>query len=198
LQPNEFRKQFAEVDKINQKLGKDFIKKGVEVDILDNGDPDLPDVLLQQFDWVTASIHAGFNKDNTERLIKACEHPLVHCIRHPSGRLIGKREAYPAEWKKLFKKLAETKTAIEINGQPDRLDLKDDLVKEAIGMGVIIMISTDAHMLNQFEFMELDVSVARRGWCTENSILNTKLWEAVEAFKRNKSGKQQRKAKAIH
>ena len=92
----------------------------------------------------------------------------------------------------------ETKTAIEINAQPDRLDLKDDLVKEAIGMGVIIMISTDAHMLNQFEFMELDVSVARRGWCTENSILNTKLWEAVEAFKRNKSGKQQRKAKAIH
>ena len=147
---------------------------------------DLPDDLLQQFEWVTASIHTGFNRDNTERLIKACEHPFVHCIGHPSGRLIGKREAYPVDWKKLFKKLVETGTAIEINAQPDRLDLKDDLVKEAIEKGVMITISTDAHALGQYDFMELGVSVARRGWCTKENIHNTRAWEAVEAFKKHK------------
>ncbi|MFC0775047.1 DNA polymerase/3'-5' exonuclease PolX [Terrimonas alba] len=186
LKPGEFRKQFAEINKINQKLGREFIKKGVEVDILADGSLDLPDDLLQQFEWVTASIHTGFNRDNTERLIKACEHPFVHCIGHPSGRLIGKREAYPVDWKKLFKKLGETGTAIEINAQPDRLDLKDDLVKEAIEKGVMITISTDAHALGQYDFMELGVSVARRGWCTKENIHNTRAWETVEAFKKHK------------
>lgn len=186
LQPDDFRKQFMEIDKINKKLGKNFIKKGVEVDILADGSLDLPDELLSQFDWVTASIHSGFSKDNTERFIKACEHPSVHCIGHPSGRLIGKREAYRVDWKRLFRKLTETGTAIEINAQPNRLDLKDDLVKEAVGLGVVITISTDAHTLNQFDFMELGVSVARRGWCTKNNILNAQLWEAIEAFKDRK------------
>ncbi|MGZ8558611.1 MAG: DNA polymerase/3'-5' exonuclease PolX [Chitinophagaceae bacterium] len=198
LQPDEFRKQFTEIDKINQKLGMDFIKKGVEVDILADGSLDLPDDLLQQFDWVTASIHSGFNKDNTERFIKACGNPFVHCIGHPSGRLMGKREAYFVDWKKLFKKLAETKTAIEINAQPERLDLKDDLVKEAIEMGVVITISTDAHMLTQFDFMELGVSVAKRGWCTKENILNTQSWDSVKEFKKKKSGKQKKKEKAIY
>jgi DNA polymerase (family 10) len=192
LQPAEFRKQFLEIDKINQKLGMDFIKKGVEVDILADGSLDLPDDLLRQFDWVTASIHTGFNRDNTERFIKACEHPYVHCIGHPSGRLIGKREAYPVDWEKLFKKLAGTGTAIEINAQPERLDLKDDLVKEAIEKGVVITVSTDAHMLSQFDFMELGVSVARRGWCRKENILNTQSWDSVEAFKKSKASMEKK------
>jgi DNA polymerase (family 10) len=198
LQPGEFRKQFTEIDRINKRLGSDFIKKGVEVDILADGNLDLPDDLLRQFDWVTASIHSGFNKDNTERFIKACEHPYVHCIGHPSGRLIGKREGYPVDWKKLFKKLVETGTAIEINAQPERLDLKDDLVKEAIGKGVFITISTDAHMLSQFDFMELGVAVARRGWSTKDNILNTQSWEAIEAFKKRKAGKRKKIAGTVH
>jgi DNA polymerase (family 10) len=192
LQPDDFRKQFLEIDKINEKLGKDFIKKGVEVDILADGSLDLPDELLSQFDWVTASIHSGFRKDNTERFIKACDHPSVHCIGHPSGRLIGKREPYPVDWKKLFKKLTATGTAIEINAQPERLDLKDDLVKEAIGQGVAITVSTDAHTLSQFDFMALGISIARRGWCTKNNVLNAQSWEAIEAFK-NRKAKAKRK-----
>ena len=186
LQPPDFKKQFMEIARINEKLGKDFIKKGVEVDILTDGSLDLPDNLLQQFDWVTASIHTGFHKDNTERIIKAFRNPLVHCIGHPSGRLIGKREAYPLDWEKLFKTLADTHTAIEINSQPDRLDLKDNLVKSAIEKGIVITISTDAHMLTQFDYMELGVSVARRGWCTKENILNARSWSAVEEFKKRK------------
>lgn len=187
LQTTDFKKQFKEIDALNKKSGNSFIKKGVEVDILANGELDLPDSLLKQFDWVVASIHTGFNRDNTDRLIKACYSPYVHCIGHPAGRLIGKRPAYPVDWKKLFKTLVETGTAIEINAQPDRLDLKDDLVREAISQGVTITISTDAHMLSQLDFMELGIAVARRGWCTKRNILNTQTWKGIEAFKLQKS-----------
>jgi len=187
LQIDDFKKQFLEIEKINTKLGWNFIKKGVEVDILSDGNLDLPDKFLQQFDWVTASIHTGFKNDNSERLIKACDHPFVNCIGHPSGRLIGKREAYRVDWEKLFETLVATGTAIEINSQPDRLDLKDDLVKQAIDKGVAITISTDSHMLNQFEFMGFGVSVARRGWCTKQSVLNTHSWQKIENFKKAKA-----------
>ncbi len=179
LAEKDFIKQFAEIEQVNKKLGKAFVKKGVEVDILADGKLDLPDNLLDRFDWVTASIHSGFTRDNTARLIKACEHPAVHCIGHPSGRLIGKREAYPVDWKKLFTAAVATGTAIEINAQPERLDLKDDLVREAIAMGVQLTISTDAHQLNQFDYMSLGVSVARRGWCAQKHILNTLGWSAL-------------------
>lgn len=198
LQPDDFKKQFREIDLINEKLGKNFIKKGVELDILADGSLDLPDDLLSQFEWVTASIHSGFSKDNTERLLNACEHPAVHCIGHPSGRLIGKREAYPVDWNKLFKKLRETGTAVEINAQPERLDLKDDLVREAIRQGVTLTISTDAHMLSQYDFMEMGVSIARRGWCTKHNILNTQSWEAVTAFKNRKTGIRRQAKKTVH
>ena len=186
LKPTEFKKQFIEIDKLNKSLGKDFVKKGVEVDILANGKLDLPDELLKEFDWVVASIHSGFNKNNTDRLIKACEHPLVHCIGHPSGRLIGKREGYAVDWPKLFTKAASTGTAIEINAQPERLDLKDELMQEAIKKGVTITISTDAHNLNQYDFMQLGVAVARRGWCSPADVLNTRSWKEVEKFKAKK------------
>ncbi len=186
LSPAEFRKQFVEIDRVNKKIGKDLVKKGAEVDILADGSLDLPDDLLKKFDWVVASIHTGFNKDNTERLLKACEHPMVHCIGHPSGRLIGKREGYSIDWEKLFKKAAATGTAIEINAQPDRLDLRDELVKDAIEEGVTITISTDSHALKQFDNMSLGVDVARRGWCSKENILNTNPWKKVEQFKQNK------------
>lgn len=187
LQPAAFKKQFREIEIINQKLQRGFIKKGVEVDILPDGRLDLPDAILKEMDWVVASIHSGLAKDNTTRLLKACEHPLVHCIGHPSGRLLGKREAYKVDWAQLFQKLVETSTAIEINAQPARLDLRDDLVKQAIHSGVRIVISTDAHSLLQFHNMELGVAVARRGWCTKKDILNTGSWQHIEAFKKLKA-----------
>jgi len=182
LKPAEFKKQFTEIDKINKSLGKDFVKKGVEVDILADGSLDLADTLLKEFEWVTASIHSGFNKDNTERLIKACQNPYVHCIGHPSGRLIGKREGYTVNWQQLFNKAAAAGTAIEINAQPERMDLKDDLVHEAIKKGVMITISTDAHNLNQYNFMQLGVDVAKRGWCEKENVVNTKSWKEVMKF----------------
>jgi DNA polymerase (family 10) len=186
LKVEDFAMQFKEIDSVNEKIGRPFIKKGVEVDILSNGKLDLPDSLLKQFDWVTASIHVGFIHDNTARLLKACESPYVNCIGHPSGRLIGKRESYPVDWGKLFDKAVETGTAIEINCQPDRLDLPDDLVKVAIEKGVTIAIDTDAHSIAQNDFMSLGIGVARRGWCTRKNILNTRSWKEIEKFRNDK------------
>jgi DNA polymerase (family 10) len=186
LKPADFRKQFVEIDKINKKIKSDFVKKGVEVDILADGSLDLPDDLLDQFDWVTASIHSNFNQDNTGRLIRACNHPAIHCIGHPSGRLIGKRNAYPLDWERVFKTAAATGTAMEINAQPERLDLKDDLIQKALEFGVTLTVSTDAHDLDQFSFMAYGVSMARRGWCTAKSVLNAQTWTAIENFKKRK------------
>jgi len=183
LSVEEFYDQFTEIDKLNAKLGIHLVRKGVEVDILPDGSLDLPDALLEQFDWVVASVHSNFNRDNTERLLKACEHPCVCCIGHPSGRLIGKREPYPVALDRLIEKAAHTGTALEINAQPDRLDLRDYLVQEATHKGVKIAIGTDSHALNQFDLMSIGVSVARRGWCTSDNVLNTLPWKEIERFR---------------
>jgi len=186
LLPDDFKKQFAEIGKINAKLGFDFIKKGVVTDILSDGSLGLTDDMLQQFDWVVASIHSGFTQDNTLRLLKVCENPYVHCLGHPSGRLIGSRDPYPVNWEQLFNKAATTGTAIEINAQPSRLDLRDDLARMAVEKGVQLVINTDAHALAQFDYMQLGVSVARRAGCKKPDILNTLHWDDIVKFKTRK------------
>lgn len=185
-----FLKQMKEIDTVNRKLGKQFIKKGIEVDILPDGSLDLRDDLLAEMDWVCASIHSGFTHDNTDRLIRACQHPYVNCIGHPSGRLIGKREAYSVDWTKLFSVAARTGTAMEINAQPDRMDLSDELAWQAREAGVRLTISTDSHREDNFYFMKAGVIAARRAWCKTDDVMNTKSWKEVKAFvdrKRNKN-----------
>lgn len=171
MDEREFLKEIREIERINKKLGKNYILKGVEVDILADGSLDLKDDLLRKMDWVCASIHSGFTKDNTERLVKACQHPLVHCIGHPTGRLIGKREPYKADWEEVFKAAAKAGTAMEINAQPDRMDLKDELARQAVEAGVKLTISTDSHTAAQFAFMKLGVLVARRAGCKKGNVL---------------------------
>ncbi len=180
----EFIKQGREIDRVNKKLGKDFIRKGVEVDILPDGRLDLSDECLKQMDWVCASIHSGFTKDNTDRLVQACQHPLVHCIGHPTGRLIGKREPYLVDWKKVFEVAARTGTALEINAQPDRMDLNDFLARLAREAGVMLTISTDSHTADQFELMKLGVTIARRAGCRAKDILNTLAWPEIHRWKK--------------
>jgi DNA polymerase (family 10) len=193
----EFLKQIQEIDALNLQLGKDFIKKGAEVDILQDGSLDLDDQLLSKLDWVCASIHSGFGKDNTERLLKACHHPLVHCIGHPTGRLIGKREAYRADWKKVFETAARTGTALEINAQPDRMDLNDEMARQAIEAGVKLVISTDSHLPENLEFMKEGVFIARRAGCTSGDILNTGYWKRLEKFTAEKKSKAEKKESFI-
>lgn len=181
-----FLKQMKAIRNVNEKLGKDFIKAGAEVDILPDGTLDLSDELLSQLDWVTASVHSGFTHDNTQRLIRACENPYVHCIGHPTGRLIGKREPYSINFSELFLVAKETGTALEINAQPDRMDLSDELAFEARRNNIKLVISTDSHKPTDFYFMKLGVFVARRAWCIPHDILNTKSWVEIQRFKDKK------------
>jgi len=180
LDEDEFREQFEEIQRVNDKLGKHFVKRGVEVDILPDGSLDFDDDFLAEFDWVTASIHAHFNQDNTERLLAACENRCVNCIGHATGRLIGKREGYPVDLEKLLVKAKETGTALEINAQPARMDLEESWIRSAVEQGVMLVITTDSHQLGNFDFMKLGVGHARRGWCTPDSVLNTKSWREIK------------------
>ena len=178
--------QIKEIELINEKLGENFVKTGIEVDILPNGKIDISDEVLSQLSWVTASIHSGFKNDNTDRIIRACENPYIHCIGHPTGRLIGEREAYKIDMKQIIEIAKQTNTALEINAQPKRMDLNDEYCMNAIENGVKLVISTDSHTLQNFEYMTLGVSIARRAWCKSSNILNTMKWLEIEKWIKKK------------
>ncbi len=162
---------------IRQKELKDLkLLFGYEVNILNDSTLGLPDSLLKELDYVVASIHTSFSQDRdviTERLIKAIENPYVNIIGHPSGRLINERIACDIDWTKVFDALLYNDKTIEINSQPSRLDLADDLVKEAIGRGIKIIINTDAHSTRDLSYMKYGIDVARRGFCEARNIVNT-------------------------
>lgn len=191
LDEDRFMEQFEKIDEINTQLGQEFIKKGAEVDILPDGALDLDDSLLELMDWVVASVHSHFTRDNTDRIVAACRNPFVNAIGHPTGRLIGKRKAYPLDMEEVIAEAAETGTALEINAQPQRMDIDAGWAKKAIDKDVMLVIGTDAHHSTNFEYMEQGVTTARRGWCQEKNILNTRKWSQVEKFvleKREKMG----------
>jgi DNA polymerase (family 10) len=189
LTGKEILKQLKEIHDLNRKNGDQFIKCGIEVDILPDGTLDVDDEILSQLDWVTASIHSGFSKDNTERIIRACENPFVNCIGHPTGRLIGDREAYTIDFAKIISAAKKTGTALEINAQPQRMDLNDELAMEARKANVPLVISTDSHDKEQFDYMQLGVAIAQRAWCTAGDILNTKSWNEIARFRNKKLSK---------
>lgn len=176
LSEKQVDKQIDEIKKLNKKLRGIKVLTGTEVDILEDGSLDFPDKILKKLDVVTASVHRKFKmskKQMTERIIKAMSNDNVDIIGHPTGRLIGKREGYDLDFDKLFKAAKDTKTILEINSQPDRLDLNGYLVKEAVSKGVKLAVVTDAHSLVQLNFMELGVAMARRGWCEKKDVINT-------------------------
>jgi len=190
LSEEDLLRQIEEIDKLNKLIGFDFIKKGIEVDILLDGSLDLSDEVLSKLDWVVASIHTHFNRDNTDRIIKACENPYVTAIGHPTGRIFGQREGYPVS-DEILKVAKETGTALEINAQPNRMDLNEVWVKKGKEIGVKFVISTDSHSFGNFAYMEIGVAIARRGWCTKEDILNTRSWKEIQKFvnaKRKKFG----------
>ncbi|MBU1704656.1 MAG: DNA polymerase III, partial [Nanoarchaeota archaeon] len=138
--------------------------------------------LLKQFDFVTASIHSGFKQTKekiTSRILSAIENEHVDCIGHLTGRLINKRPPYDLDTSKIFKAAADTNTFLEINSHPVRLDLKDTHVREAISKGVKIVINTDAHIIDELDYMRYGVFTARRGWAEKKDIVNTMSWKEL-------------------
>jgi len=163
------------------------ILKGVEVDIRRDGSLDFPDEVLAGRDWVMASIHGGFDAGRDEltgRLVAAMENPLVDAIGHPTGRKLNTRPGYELDLERLFAKAVETGTFLEINAQPDRLDLTDVHAKAAVEAGVKIVISTDAHEVAHLAHLPLGATQARRGWVTAADVVNTRPWSEVEAMRK--------------
>jgi len=144
--------------------------------ILRDGSLDVPDELLEELDIVIAAVHSHFRlsrKEMTERLIRAVENPNVDILAHPTGRKIGERPGYDADWDEIFRRAAKAKTAMEVNANPIRLDLNADLIRRALDAGVSLAIGTDAHATEHLEFMEYGVVTARRGWAEGVRVLNT-------------------------
>lgn len=172
----EILKQFAEIEKINHRLLPHFrILKGIEVNILANGNLDLPDEILKKFDIVVASLHSSLDAPKekiTERLIKATENPNIDIIGHPSGRMINQRPESNLDWPKVFAATKKYHKILEINASPFRLDLKDVYIREAIKNGVKLSIGTDAHSLAELKNLRFGVSQARRGWAEKSDIVN--------------------------
>jgi DNA polymerase (family X) len=176
LNVKKIENQIEQIHELNNKYQGFRILSGLEVDIRANGDLDMPDEVLARLDIVLASIHSGMNQgleQMTARIIKAIENPNVDVIAHPTGRLLGEREPVALYMEKILQSALEHKTAMEISAMPNRLDLKDAHIHLARQMGVKMIIDTDAHRIEQMDFMHYGVGTARRGWCEARDILNT-------------------------
>ncbi len=182
LDEKKILKQMAEVDKIQKQINGIKILKGSEVNILKDGKMDIDDEVLAKLDVVGGAVHSHFNlseKEQTQRIIKAMENPNVDIIFHPTGRVIRKRDAYKVDMDELIKAAKRTKTVLEIDAYPDRLDLKDEYIRKAVEAGVQLSIDSDAHNLLHFEFLEFGIAQARRGWAEAKDIINTRKWEEM-------------------
>jgi DNA polymerase (family 10) len=175
LTPDDLRRQIDEIAALNRRLKGFRVLTGIEVNVRKDGSLDVPDELLARLDVVAAAVHSHFRlgRDGmTARLVRAVEHEHVDVLAHPTGRKIGERPAYEADWDAVFEAAADHKTAMEVNANPVRLDLNAELVRRAIDAGVKLAIGTDAHTPEHFDFLRLGVLTARRGWATKTDVLN--------------------------
>ncbi len=188
LDEKRIRKQLEEIDALNEKIDGITILKGMEVDILEDGSLDMSDEVLKELDVVLVAVHYKFNlseQKQTARILKAFDHPYVHIFAHPTGRMIGQREPYALDIVKIFEKAKERNIFLEINAQPERLDLNDIHAKMAKEMGLKMAINTDSHSQFSLFYMEYGINQARRGWCEKEDIINTRsLKELKKLLKR--------------
>ncbi len=169
--------ELEQIDRINEKFEDITILKGMEVDILEDGRLDMSDEVLSRLDIVLIAVHYKFNlsKDRqTRRILRAFENPYVHILAHPTGRMIGIREPIELDMEQILAKAKEYNIHLEINAQPERLDLTDIHAKMAKEMGVKMAINSDAHNIFSLRYMEYGINQARRGWCEKDDIINTR------------------------
>jgi DNA polymerase (family 10) len=170
-----FKRQREEIEQARAKVRGITVFTGCEVDILPDGSLDLPDDLLDKLDVVVAAVHSKMDMaqgDMTKRVLKALAHPAVNILAHPTGRLINQREPFAIDLEEIFHAAKENDVAVELNAQPDRLDLNDLHVFRAREIGVKIVINTDAHSAEQLHFIRYGIDQARRGWLEKRQVLN--------------------------
>jgi DNA polymerase (family X) len=172
------------------KLDGIAVLAGTETNVLPDGSLDYDDDVLEQLDWVIASLHTSFRaseEEQTERMLRAMEHPLVDAIGHPTGRLIERREAYALDLDRVIAKAVETGTFLEINANPDRRDLNDVYAKAAAEAGAMLVIDSDAHWPRTLANMRYGVATARRAWLTPDKVANTRPWAEVDKLRKRSS-----------
>jgi DNA polymerase (family X) len=183
LRDGRLEEQAAEIAELAARTKGFQILRGVEVDIRADGSLDMADEDLAGLDWVMASVHSGFDRTRdelTRRVQAAMENPHVDCIGHPTGRKINRRDPYDLDFEALFETALETGTFLEINSQPDRLDLDDNHARAAAEAGVKLVISTDAHRVHELSNMRLGVAQARRAWIGADQVVNARPWRDVK------------------
>jgi DNA polymerase (family 10) len=180
LREGRLEHQDEEIDALNERLAPFRLLKGIEVNIRADGSLDVPDETLAQREWVVASLHSAFQRDPTERILAAVENPHVDCIGHPTARKIGKRPGADVDIDRVVAGALEARTALEINSQPDRLDLPDPLARVAGEAGVPIAVTSDGHRVSALGYVELGIGQARRAWLTRKHVLNTRPWVQVQ------------------
>jgi DNA polymerase (family 10) len=180
LRERRMEAQDREIDAVNEKLAPFRLLKGVEANIRADGSLDVLDEVLAERDWVVASIHSAFQRDPTERICGAMENPHVDCIGHLTARKIGKRGSAAIDPGRVIESAARTGTALEINSQPDRLDMPDPLARLAGEEGVLVPVTSDAHSIGALRYPELGIGLARRAWLTKKQVLNTRSWPQIE------------------
>ena len=179
LRDGRMEAQWREIDAVNARVKPFKVLKGVEANIRADGAIDVDDELLAELDWVVASLHHAFDKSPTERILAAIDHPHVDCIGHLTGRKLNRRAGAEVDIEQVVARAVETRTALEINSQPDRLDMRDVHARLAGEAGVLVPVTTDAHSTAALGYRELGVAQARRAWLTKEQVLNTRSWREI-------------------
>lgn len=191
LTPDRARAQWAEVEEVREKVPGILLLKSAEVDILKDGTLDLPDDILEGLDLVLVSVHSFMDQDRktmTERVLRAMRHPAVDILAHPTGRIINRRVPFELDVEEVLQAAAELGVAVELNANPNRLDLDDVHVHRAKELGVPVVISTDAHGPEGLKDMRFGVAQARRGWLEAGDVLNARPRADFEAWLRRRDG----------
>jgi len=178
--------QTEQIDALNELVAPLRILKGIEVNIRPDGTLDVDDADLATRDWVVASVHSRFDDSPTERVCAAMESPYVDCIGHPTNRRIGNRRPAPIDLDRVIEKALETGTFLELNSQPDRLDLSDVHARAAREAGLKVVIDSDGHQIGALDYVELGVGQARRAWLTREDVVNTRTWKQVEKLRKKR------------
>ena len=187
VQPDELRRQIERVRAADASIDGIRVLIGSEVNVLPDGSLDYADDLLAELDWIVASLHSSFRlpeREQTERMIRAIEHPLVDAIGHPTGRLIDRRDPYALDIDAVAEAAARTGTFLEINGNPDRRDLNETLARRGAELGATLVIDSDAHGTETLANIAYGVATARRAWLTAADVANTRPWPVLDALRK--------------
>jgi DNA polymerase (family 10) len=186
LRDGRLHAQLEEIELMRKRFPQLTILAGVEANIRSNGEVDMAEDDLELLDWVVASVHQAPHSRPTERVLEAMENPYVDCIGHLTGRRILKRPPRDVDVERVIEGALATGTLLEINGQPDRLDLRDVHARAAKEAGLKLVVSSDSHQIRAQAYVELAVAQARRGWLTKADVVNTRTWKQVDKLRKKR------------